>query len=126
MDIERGLVRTSAGYLHYCAAGKGEPILLFHINQQSSAVYMELIEVLSRKYRPIAVDYPSYGMSDHISFQPTLQDYAKWMVELMDALGISNDDTGARTAREGARVSRTPPAAVRPSSTPPRARSRVL
>ena len=88
MDIERGLVRTSAGYLHYCAAGKGEPILLFHINQQSSAVYMELIEVLSRKYRPIAVDYPSYGMSDHISFQPTLQDYAKWMVELMDALGI--------------------------------------
>lgn len=88
MQIERGLVKTGAGYLHYRSAGKGEPILMFHINQQSSAVYLELMAALAPRYRAIAVDYPSYGMSDHIAFQPSLEEYARWMVELMDGLGI--------------------------------------
>lgn len=88
MQLERGLIRTSAGYLHYRSAGQGEPILLFHINQQSSAVYLELMSVLATRYRAIAVDYPSYGMSDHIPFQPTIEDYSKWMFELMDGLGL--------------------------------------
>lgn len=86
---ERGLVKTSAGHIHYRALGRGEPILLFHINQQSSAVYLELMAALRGRLRAIAVDYPSYGMSDHIAFQPTIQDYARWMVEVMDHLGIA-------------------------------------
>ena len=88
MKTDRGLVKTGAGYLHYRALGQGEPILMFHINQQSSAVYLELMQAMAPKYRAIAVDYPSYGNSDHIDFQPSLGDYAKWMVELMDGLGI--------------------------------------
>jgi pimeloyl-ACP methyl ester carboxylesterase len=88
LKVERGLVKTGAGYLHYRSLGQGEPILMFHINQQSSAVYLELMSVLSPKYRAIAVDYPSYGMSDHLDFQPTLSQYAQWMVELMDGLGL--------------------------------------
>ena len=87
--VERGLVKTSAGYLHYRSAGQGEAILMFHINQQSSAVYLELMSVLCPRYRAIAVDYPSYGMSDHIDFQPTIEDYSKWMFELMDGLGLA-------------------------------------
>src|SRR5690606_19777169 len=39
-------------------------------------------------YRAIAVDYPSYGMSDHVDWQPTMEDYAHVMVEVMNALGI--------------------------------------
>lgn len=89
MQSERGLVRTSAGHIHYRAAGRGEAILLFHINQQSSAVHLELMAALSGRLRAIAIDYPSYGMSDHIAFQPTIHDYAKWMVEVMDHLGIT-------------------------------------
>ncbi len=38
MDIERGLVKTGLGHIHYRAAGADQPVMLFHINQQSSAL----------------------------------------------------------------------------------------
>jgi pimeloyl-ACP methyl ester carboxylesterase len=87
--IERGFVRTSAGYLHYRAAGQGEPVLLLHINQQSSAMYLELLSELGRSFRAIAVDNPSHGSSDHVSAQPSVGDYARWLTEVLDGLGIA-------------------------------------
>jgi pimeloyl-ACP methyl ester carboxylesterase len=88
MNIERGLVHTSAGYLHYRTTGSGAPIVLLHMNQQSSALYLELMAVLAPELRAIAIDYPSHGMSDHISVQPTIADYARYVLEVMDELGI--------------------------------------
>jgi pimeloyl-ACP methyl ester carboxylesterase len=88
LPIERGLVKTSAGYIHYRAAGRGNPIVLLHINQQSSALYLEMMEVLARVCRPIAIDYPGHGMSDHVAQQPWINDYARWIVEVLDALNI--------------------------------------
>jgi pimeloyl-ACP methyl ester carboxylesterase len=89
IEIERGLVKTSAGYIHYRAAGRGKPVLLLHINQQSSALFLELMAVLGKELRAIAIDYPSHGMSDHVAAQPSIADYARWIVEVMDALGIA-------------------------------------
>lgn len=88
MKIERGLAPTRYGYIHYRAAGQGEPIMLFHINQQSSALYLELIEQLAPHHRVVAMDYPGHGMSDHVPTQPTIEDYAAAAVEVMDGLGI--------------------------------------
>ena len=88
MKIERGFVSTSKGQIHYRTAGAGECVLLFHINQQSSAMYQELLQELAPGYRAIAIDYPSYGMSDHFDWQPTMEDYAHLVIEIMDALGI--------------------------------------
>ena len=88
MNIERGLVKTSAGYIHYRAAGSGKPVVLLHMNQQSSALNVELIEALSPAVRAIAIDYPSHGMSDHVYTQPAIGDYARWVVEVLDALAI--------------------------------------
>lgn len=90
MKIERGLVKTHAGYIHYRAAGSGSspPVVLLHINQQSSALFLELMEVLAPALRIIAIDYPGHGMSDHVSDQPSIHDYARCVVEVMDALGL--------------------------------------
>ncbi len=90
MNIERGLVKTALGYMHYRAAGAagGEAIFLQHINQQSSALYLELMAVLSPSLRVVAMDYPSHGNSDHVDTQPTIGDYARCVVEVADALGI--------------------------------------
>lgn len=88
-EIERGLIKTNAGYLHYRAAGRGKPIVLLHINQQSSALFLELMAVLAQELRVIAIDYPSHGMSDHVSGQPTIADYAKCVVAVLDALSAS-------------------------------------
>ena len=88
MDIERGLVKTSLGYIHYRAAGSGNALVLLHMNQQSSAMYLELMAVLAPHLHAIAIDYPSHGMSDHIYVQPTIADYARNVLEVMDALGL--------------------------------------
>jgi pimeloyl-ACP methyl ester carboxylesterase len=66
MDIERGLVRTDFGFIHYRAAGAGRAVMLFHINQQSSALMLELMQALAPFRRAIAMDYPSHGHSDPI------------------------------------------------------------
>ncbi|HTE14695.1 MAG TPA: alpha/beta hydrolase [Burkholderiales bacterium] len=90
MIIERGLVKTGLGYMHYRTAGKagGEAIFLQHINQQSSALYLELMAVLSPGLHVVAMDYPSHGNSDHVDAQPTIGDYARCVVEVADALNI--------------------------------------
>ncbi len=88
MKIERGLVHTSAGYLHYRAAGHGPPVVLLHMNQQSSALLLELMTALAPHVRAIAIDYPSHGMSDHLDTQPSITDYARYVLEVLDALDI--------------------------------------
>ncbi len=105
MKIERGLVKPHAGHIHYRAAGSGPPVVLLHINQQSSALFLELMEVLAPALRTIAIDYPGHGMSDHVSNQPSIHDYACCVVEVMDALGLQKsgflgEATGAVVATE--------------------------
>jgi pimeloyl-ACP methyl ester carboxylesterase len=88
MDTERGLIRTRLGHIHYRAMGAGPAVMLFHINQQSSALVRELMEALAPGFRVIAMDYPSHGHSDPIGFQPGFADYTGCAVAVMDALGI--------------------------------------
>jgi pimeloyl-ACP methyl ester carboxylesterase len=85
--IKRALVATSFGQIHCREAGSGPAIVLLHINQQSSALYLEMIEALAPRMRAIAIDYPSHGGSDHVAEQPTIGDYARCVVEVIDALG---------------------------------------
>jgi pimeloyl-ACP methyl ester carboxylesterase len=105
--MERGLVRTEYGYIHYRHAGREHPraVVVSHINQQSSALMIELIEALARKVHAIAIDYPSCGMSDHVTEQPTLGDYAKCVIAAMDALDVRRatalgEATGAHVSAE--------------------------
>lgn len=105
VEFERGLVKTSFGYIHYRAAGTGKPIVLLHPNQQSSELYREMMEALAPHFRAIAIDNPSYGDSDHIQGQPRIEDYARNVIEVMDALNIdtfiaAGEAVGAAVAAE--------------------------
>jgi len=82
-----GYLRTSYGRIHYRHAGRGAAVLLLHINRQSSATYEELIGELAAEHRVIAMDYPGYGLSEHLSWQPSIRDYARAAAELLDGLG---------------------------------------
>jgi len=90
MDVvfDRGLARTFAGHIHWRACGAGPVVMLTHINQQSSALMRELMTALAPDFRVVAIDYPSHGHSDHIDWQPGIEDYARCVVETMDSLGI--------------------------------------
>lgn len=88
LPIERGLAKTFAGHIHWRACGSGPVVMVSHINQQSSAVMIELLQALGPHFRAVAIDYPSHGHSDHIDWQPAIEDYARAVIETMDALGI--------------------------------------
>jgi pimeloyl-ACP methyl ester carboxylesterase len=105
MTMQRGLVKTHTGYIHYRSAGTGPTVMLAHINQQSSALCIELIQALAPSMRAVAIDYPSHGHSDHIGWQPTIGTYARCIVEVMDALQIDRaaalgEAVGAAVATE--------------------------
>ena len=86
--IDRGLARTFAGHIHWRACGRGPVVMISHINQQSSALMIELLQALAPNFRAIAIDYPSHGHSDHVSAQPSIEDYARCVIEVMDSLKI--------------------------------------
>jgi pimeloyl-ACP methyl ester carboxylesterase len=107
MKIDRGLVETPYGYIHYRHTGGAHlrAVLVSHINQQSSALMIELLEALGKKTHAVAIDYPSCGMSDHVREQPAIEDYANCMIAVMDALGIDRatalgEATGAFVSAE--------------------------
>jgi pimeloyl-ACP methyl ester carboxylesterase len=107
MPIQRGLVETPYGHIHYRRIGKEHTraVVISHINQQSSALMIELLEALGQKVQAIAIDYPSCGMSDHVYQQPTIEDYAKCVVAVMDAAGVTRatalgEATGAFVSAE--------------------------
>jgi pimeloyl-ACP methyl ester carboxylesterase len=88
--MERGLVATRYGYIHFRRSGASHPraVVISHINQQSSALMIELIEALAARVQAIAIDYPSCGMSDHVTGEPSIADYARCMIAVMDHLGV--------------------------------------
>ncbi len=86
--MDRGLIKISVGYIHYRVTGQGKPIILLHPGHRSSTLFLKLMDVLGRQLRVFALDYPSYGMSDHVAGQPTISDYAKWVIEFMDGVGV--------------------------------------
>ncbi|HZQ01754.1 MAG TPA: alpha/beta hydrolase [Reyranella sp.] len=90
LPIDRGLAKTFAGHIHWraCGPAAAPAIMISHINQQSSALMIELLQALAPDFRAVAIDYPSHGHSDHFAGQPTIEDYARCVVEVMDALGI--------------------------------------
>src|SRR5512134_3471486 len=89
--MERGLAKTFAGHIHWraCGSSNAPVVMVSHINQQSSAVMVELLQALAPNFRAIAIDYPSHGNSDHIDWQPTIEDYARAVVDTMNDLDIT-------------------------------------
>ena len=107
MRIERGFADTPYGYIHYRRVGAGHPrtVVVSHINQQSSALMIELLNVLGEKVHAIAIDYPSCGASDPVFAQPTIADYARCVVAVMDHVGVERatalgEATGAFVSAE--------------------------
>lgn len=88
MKQRRHLIDTRFGQIHCREAGAGPAIVITHINQQSSALMVELIAALAPRHRAIAIDYPSHGMSDPVDDQPSIEDYATCVVDVMDGLGV--------------------------------------
>jgi 2-hydroxy-6-oxonona-2,4-dienedioate hydrolase len=80
--------------IRYHEAGKGHPLILLHGSGPGATGWSNFganIEVLSRKYRVIAIDFPGWGLSDAFdpaTAAPRFNVNADVVISLMDALKI--------------------------------------
>jgi pimeloyl-ACP methyl ester carboxylesterase len=105
-QIERSFVSTEFGRIHIAAAGAGPPLLLLHQTPRSWDEFREVLPLLGRHYRAIAMDTVGYGDSDPLPRgQASIENWAKAARALLTALGIkrtavAGHHTGAAIAVE--------------------------
>ncbi len=89
--MTRHFCATHLGAVHYVQHGPatGTPIVLLHQTPRSIDEFTEIIPLLARTHRVIAIDTPGYGCSDHPAVQPTIEDYASAVIAVLDDAGIA-------------------------------------
>jgi pimeloyl-ACP methyl ester carboxylesterase len=87
--VERSFVSTPFGRIHVAVAGDGAPVLLLHQTPRSWDEYRDVLPLLGRHYRAIAMDTMGYGDSDRAPpGKASIEGWAEAAHELLIALGI--------------------------------------
>jgi pimeloyl-ACP methyl ester carboxylesterase len=103
--IERRFVPTRLGRIHVAMAGRGFPILLLHQTPRSWDEYRDVLPLLGRDFRAIAMDTLGFGDSDAPAGDPSIELWAEGAFALLDTLeipraAIVGHHTGAAIAVE--------------------------
>jgi pimeloyl-ACP methyl ester carboxylesterase len=108
IEVTRRFVETSAGTIHCAIAGdgNGEDVLLLHQTPRSWMEYRDVLPLLGRRRRAIAMD--TIGFGDSSSLPPGGESIERWAevaLEFLDALEIDRahlvgHHTGAAVATE--------------------------
>ena len=86
---ERRFVRVPAGIVHCATAGEGDAVLLLHQTPRSWDEYRDVIPILARRRRVIAMDTLGFGDSTRLPpGEDSVEHWAEVAVSLLDALGI--------------------------------------
>lgn len=85
--IRRGYAETSFGQMHYAECGAGAPIVLLHQTPRSWDEYREVLPLLGRTHRAIAVDTAGFGASAPI-VEHTIEMYAASIVAFLAAMHL--------------------------------------
>jgi pimeloyl-ACP methyl ester carboxylesterase len=103
--MRRGYADIPSGQIHYVEEGQGECVLLLHQSPLSVDEYKDVIPILGKEYRVLAMDTPGYGGSAVPPSYIPIEEYAKRVLYFLDAVGISavsvvGSHTGAAIAVE--------------------------
>jgi pimeloyl-ACP methyl ester carboxylesterase len=105
-QVERSFVSTESGRIHIAVAGAGAPVLLLHQTPRSWDEFRDVLPLLGRHYRAIAMDTVGYGDSDPLpQGQASIENWATAAHALLHALGVARaaivgHHTGAAIAVE--------------------------
>lgn len=87
--VRDGFIKTSDGArIHYLEAGEGIPIVFIPGWRMPAWIWRSQIDVLSKKYRVIAVDPRSQGESDKTPYGSLPEARARDYKQLVDQLGL--------------------------------------
>jgi pimeloyl-ACP methyl ester carboxylesterase len=104
--IERRFVGTPRARIHIATAGKGRPILFLHQTPRSWDEYRDVLPLIGRHYRAIAMDTVGFGDSDVLPLEDnSIEAWCACAFDLLDALelpkvAIVGHHTGAAIAIE--------------------------
>jgi pimeloyl-ACP methyl ester carboxylesterase len=87
-EVTRGFAPTAEGVIHYAAAGEGSAVLLLHQTPRSWDEYRDVLPLLGRRHRAIAMDTLGFGDSEKPSGPDSVERWARAAVGLLDALAI--------------------------------------
>ncbi|MBK7455005.1 MAG: alpha/beta fold hydrolase [Anaerolineales bacterium] len=80
---------TPYGNIHYVDEGTGDPIVFVPGNPSWSFEARNMIKILSKQYRCIAVDHLGFGLSDKpLDFSYLPQEHAKNLEALLESLNL--------------------------------------
>jgi pimeloyl-ACP methyl ester carboxylesterase len=85
--IRKGYADTSFGQVHYAECGSGAPVVLLHQTPRSWDEYREVLPLLGRTHRAIAMDTIGFGASAPLA-EHSIENYAAAVLEFLDALGL--------------------------------------
>ncbi len=87
--ITKGYADSRFGQLHYAACGEGDPVLLLHQTPRSWDEYRDVLPLLGRDRRAIAMDTLGFGASARTSEAFSIELFADAVEDLLDALGLA-------------------------------------
>lgn len=86
--VRRAFVDTPLGQIHYATAGEGKAVFLLHQTPRSWDEYRDVLPIIGRKYRTVAMDTVGFGDSYKPRQRGSIELYAQGVVNLLDALEI--------------------------------------
>ncbi|MBL8629619.1 MAG: alpha/beta hydrolase [Rhodospirillaceae bacterium] len=92
-EIVKGYAKTSQGQMHYRhiagpKAGAATPLVMYHRAPATSVSFEPMMQLMAGDRPLYAFDMPGFGESFAPKSQPTAVDYARWLLEANDALGL--------------------------------------
>lgn len=86
--VRRAFADTPEGQIHYATAGRGEPVLLLHQTPRSWDEYRDVLPIVGKRYWAIAMDTVGFGDSYRFREEPSIERYARGVIDFLDALSI--------------------------------------
>lgn len=86
--LDEQTIRLNGTHASVMTAGQGEPVLLLHGLGATKASFLTTARALSDRYRVIVPDLPGHGDSAKPAGPYDPPFYARFVIKLMDALGI--------------------------------------
>ena len=76
--------------IFYSEAGKGVPVVFLHGYCETSMIWKEFKDYLSRRNRVITIDMPGFGKSPRLNYAFSLQDIAAEIKEVLDEKRVTS------------------------------------
>ncbi len=75
--------------INYIIKGEGKPVVLLHGWGSNISLFLSMTELISKKYKVIAMDLPGFGKSEEPKTPWSVDNYVDFVIDFLSNLGIT-------------------------------------